>query len=135
MLWNDRVTLTFVPATGHQTVTEVTVKGGEKERVELITMIRRLFPCFVVAGAHGCEKSNEQETLKTEGLSNSKYSLTRNTMPLEKFKNDPYFLRRVAEIKKSADQTCHLTVEEMLTKGLYLIAFAHGDHFKILEER
>lgn len=48
LLWNDRVTLTFVPSTDHQTVTVVTVKAGEKERLELITRIRRKFPCFVV---------------------------------------------------------------------------------------
>lgn len=53
---------------------------------------------------------------------------------IEEILTDPYFRQRLKLLKKSARMTRNMNVEEMLTKGLRLIEFAHANHFKIVDE-
>ena len=53
---------------------------------------------------------------------------------IEEILADPYFRQRLKLLKKSARMTRNMSVEEMLTKGLHLIAFAHANHFKFVDE-
>jgi len=52
-------------------------------------------------------------------------------MNLDILLTNKYSRKRLKLLKKSAYKTREMTAEEMLTKGLHLIAFAHSNHFKM----